>query len=196
MRKEPSSRLHGRPNTSLVTLGVFAASMIPACAWFCPDPRCPEPPNSEAFVPEAKHRVTVPALDDAGLDKTVCLVLSDDGPACQAAETPPVCDRRNAEQVRSALRPAFDALRGFKLLSATTAVKEIRDKLPAGGQPLVTTAVRDARRLKDCSSRQGGACVAVRWAEIWLLLHADDAGAISSVDIFPNRPLCTADIDR
>jgi len=173
-------------------LGLLGLS-IAGCA---AHPISPNPPNDVAYVWEAKERVTVTALDDRALDLAVCLVQSADGPACEHEAQPPVCDTRPPERVRESLRPVFEKLRDYRLTSPTTAVAELQRRLPSDGNPLVTTAVRDARRQKDCSSKTDGACVAVRWQELWLLLHADDAGALTSVDIFPNRTLCAGDVDQ
>lgn len=188
------SHRHRQGCRALATIVV--AGVLAGCSWLCPNPQCPNLPDSDALVPEAKHRVALTALDDKALNTTVCLVRSNDGPACEAAAQPPACDRRSEDEVRAGLRPLFDALRGYRLLSPTAAVKELREKLPKEGQPVVTTAVHDARRARDCTSKQGGACIAVRWNDIWLLLHADETGALTSADAFPSKNLCVADIDH
>jgi hypothetical protein len=172
-------------------LACAIALSLSAC---CLHPQCPNAPNSDARVPSAQHRVTVTTLDDAALEQAVCLVQSDDGLACEAAAAPPVCDKRPVAHVREALRPVFAALRGYRFSSPTAAVSELGTRLPAAGHPLVTVAVSDARRRKDCSSTKEGACVAVRWQELWFMLHADATGNVTSVDMFPNQRLCDADI--
>jgi hypothetical protein len=174
-------------------VAALAVAAAPGC---CEHPSCPNPPNDVAYVWEAKQRITVTQLDDRAIDLAVCLVQSADGPACEHDAQPPVCDTRPPAAVRASLAPVFEKLRGYKLTSPTTAVVEIAKLLPASGDPLVTTAVRDARRQKDCSSTTDGACVAVRWEELWLLLHADQTGSVTSVDVFPNKNLCMKDVDE
>src|SRR6185295_7667732 len=99
----------------------------------------------------------------------VCLIQSNDGPACGAQADPPVCDKRPAAEVQARLKPAFDKLRDYTFKSATVAAADLPKQLPPSGAPWVTTAVHDARRGRDCASRDpadggpaGGACVGVR----------------------------------
>ena len=135
------------PTTLVHRSCLLALLALGACSWLCPDPSCPNSPQSEALVPEAKHRITVKTLDDAALTRAVCLVQANDGPACEAGVDPPVCDKRPAGEVRAKLKPAFDVLRDYKFTSATVAAADIPKRLPASW---ATTAVHDARRNKDC----------------------------------------------
>jgi hypothetical protein len=154
-----------------------------------------------AAVPEQPRRVeytltadTTAAVEDAVAGAT-CLLRSgwQGAPDCRFDPTEALpCNFRTADEIAQRFRPVFDTLLRLRLTSPSVVKPQVTDLLPGA---VATDEVHDARRAALCREwRQAdGACLAVRYDALWILLHAPPPGdgAIDRVELFLAEDTCT-----
>ncbi len=180
----------------LVLLSVTLLAGVAACS------RGVKSDQFEAAVPEAPRRMAyqvdagpapdVAALLARALEQTVCLLRSEQADECEEPDPEPLlCNTRPVAEIRTALKPAFDAIPQMRLTSASSISAELRASVPGG---TATTKVWDARREHLCREWRSadGACVALKVDRVWILLHAPPGGdgRVDRIEVFLAQRVC------
>lgn len=165
---------------------------------------------SEAPVPEKPGRFTVEVMADTSaavqqaVNGAVCLIRNGVTKALSCQDDTFFilpCNNRTREDVEALFQPVFDKLIRLQLTSASTDLQGISDLIPGA---FATENVSDARRASWCGDweTENGACLAVRFESLWILLHApwhendpddeeDDAiGPIDRIELFLAENTC------
>lgn len=154
-------------------------------------------------VPDASARITVDlpvegperaAAFRGALDAGVCLLRTGDAAECHSSvQDRVICNTRDEAAIRTALLPLFDALPAVQLQSPFAAPDELRQALPEGAE--VTMQVLDARRAQPCRDWGAGACAAVRYDDLWLLLGKTDVNrpGVHRIELYPAERVCVGE---
>lgn len=185
----------GAPSRVSVILALVLALATASCSGARQSP--------VSAVPDASARITVDlpvegpdraAAFRSALDDAVCLLRTGDAAECRAGvQDRVICNTRDEAAIRTALLPLFDALPGLAFQSPFSAPNELRDALPDDAD--VTMQVLDARRVQPCRDWGAGACAAVRYDDLWVLLGKTDVNrpGVHRVELYPAERVCVGE---
>ena len=102
------------------------------------------------------------------------------------------CNFRTAEEIAQKMRPALASLLRLRLISPSVVKPQVSERIPGA---IATDEVHDARRDALCREwrQPDGACLAVRYDALWILLHAPPPGdgAVDRIELFLAEDTCT-----
>ncbi|NOT07103.1 MAG: hypothetical protein HOP28_02765 [Gemmatimonadales bacterium] len=152
---------------------------------------CAKPPVTLVPVPDEENRVEVrtadPGWERRAGDLAACVLRVGRAGECARAPDPPVCDSRTKEEALRSVQPIVDSLPKVRLGNAFAMNRDLRALFPSATP---TTEVLDARRRTPCADWSGGACAAIRTAELAFLFEGAPGAAPERVLIFRVAPAC------
>lgn len=151
--------------------------------------------NVEIGVPDRSRRDSVfLALAEpqrtqdaqAAAAKVACLIRGGDAENCR--ENTPCNVKKTAAILTSEFLPLLTVIKDLDFSSQERARPELKRLFPNAS---IVLEVSDARRTQRCPDRGAGACMAVGYQNVWLLLGArGDGNRVERIDVFLSGKTC------